>query len=38
MVMLFLSRARSKPKLFSASLGELTKDLDHLSDQPPGKP
>jgi uncharacterized membrane protein YqjE len=28
------TRARSKPKAFSASLGELTKDLDQLSGKP----
>ena len=28
------ARARSKPKVFSASLGELEKDLDQLSGKP----
>lgn len=34
LVLVFNTRARSKPKVFSASLGELAKDLDHLSGKP----
>jgi uncharacterized membrane protein YqjE len=34
LVMLFAARARAKPKLFSDSLGELTRDLEQLSDKP----
>ena len=34
MLMLFNARARSKPKLFQASLGELSRDLERLSDKP----
>jgi uncharacterized membrane protein YqjE len=34
LVMLFSARAGAKPRLFSASLGELAKDLDRLSDRP----
>ncbi len=30
---LFNARAKSKPKLFSASLGELAKDMDRLSER-----
>ena len=34
LVALFSARARSKPKLFSASLGELAKDAEQLSGKP----
>lgn len=34
LVTLFGARAKAKPKLFSASLGELAKDMDQLSDKP----
>ncbi len=33
LVALFMARATAKPKLFSASLGELAKDLDQLSEK-----
>ncbi len=34
LMLLFSARAKTKPKLFSSSLGELGKDVDQLTDKP----